>query len=79
MTEKDPEVLDASNLEESGLEQDLAHWAEVLDRWVKGIDTRLGRNGSGGELAGRDGNAQPLDGCPPQLFAGEIDADRGEP
>ena len=79
MSEKNSEGLDASNLEESGLNQDLAHWAEVLDRWVKGIDTRLGRNGSGGEVPGLDGNAQPLDGGPPELFTSEIVADRGEP
>ncbi|HEY8816906.1 MAG TPA: hypothetical protein VIP57_17635 [Candidatus Dormibacteraeota bacterium] len=36
-----------SNLEDSGLQEHIAHWAEVLDRWVQSIDTRLGRHEGG--------------------------------
>ena len=44
------EKVEGNKLEDSGLEEHMAHWAEVLDRWVKGIDSRLGRQdgGSGG-------------------------------
>jgi hypothetical protein len=79
MAEKDPEGLDGSNLEESGLQQDVAHWAEVLDRWVRGIDTRLGRKGGGQEHVSADGDAASLDGAPPEPAEGELDADRGGP
>jgi hypothetical protein len=78
MAEKDPEGLDVSNVEASGLQEDIAHWAGVLDRWVKGIDTRLGRIASVTELSGLDGGERLLDGGPAEPFAGEIDADRGE-
>ena len=40
----DTKNLDGNNLGDSGLEGHMAHWAEVLDRWVRGIDTRLGRD-----------------------------------
>jgi hypothetical protein len=32
-----------NNLGDSGLQEHIAHWAEVLDRWVQSIDRRLGR------------------------------------
>jgi hypothetical protein len=78
MAEKDPEGMAASNLEESGLQQDIAHWAEVLDRWVKGIDTRLGRNGGAQDVASPDGEGRSVDGSPWGPVDGEIDADHGE-
>jgi ribosomal protein S12 methylthiotransferase accessory factor YcaO len=42
-TDMDAEKLNGDNLEDSGLEEHMAHWADVLDRWVRGIDTQLGR------------------------------------
>jgi hypothetical protein len=37
---KEPE---GSNLGDSALQEHIAHWADVLDRWVQNIDARLGR------------------------------------
>ena len=54
-THMDAEKLNGDNLEESGLEEQMAHWADVLDRWVKGVDSGLGRQ-DGGE-------APPLNGA----------------
>lgn len=38
---------EAGNLGDSGLEEHIAHWAEVLDHWVQSIDARLGRQDGG--------------------------------
>lgn len=78
MAENDVEGMDQGNPVDSVLQDHIADLAEVLDRWVKGIDTRLGRNGSRPELAGPDGDAEPLDGGASEPFAGEINADGGE-
>jgi hypothetical protein len=56
MGEKDAGELDGGNLGDTGLEGHIVHWSEVLDRWVKGVDVRLGR------LSDFDGQAEPLDG-----------------
>jgi hypothetical protein len=45
---------EGSNLGDGGLQEHIAHWAEVLDRWVQSIDARLGRGDGGGP-------APPLD------------------
>jgi translation initiation factor 2 alpha subunit (eIF-2alpha) len=42
-----------SNLEDSGLQEHIAHWAEVLDRWVKRIDAGLREEN--GDPSGPDG------------------------
>ena len=39
----DANKVEGNNSEDSGLEDQITHWADVLDRWVKGIDTGLGR------------------------------------
>jgi hypothetical protein len=39
----DADKVEGNNSEDSGLEDLMAHWADVLDRWVNGIDTVLGR------------------------------------
>ena len=58
MAEKDAMGVDESNPGDGGLQDHIAHWSEVLDRWVKGIDTGLGRDG---EVDDHDGesSAQP--------------------
>lgn len=43
MVDKETGELDGGNLGDTGLHEHIAHWAEVLDRWVQGVDTRLGR------------------------------------
>ncbi len=43
MAEKDAEEVDGNNLADGGLQDHLAHWMDVLDRWVRGIDKGLGR------------------------------------
>ena len=55
MAEKDLRETEGSNLGDSGLEEHIAHWAEVLDRWVQSIDTRLGRQDGGGQAPSVDG------------------------
>jgi hypothetical protein len=45
---------EGSNLGDSGLQEHIAHWAEVLDRWVQSIDSRLGRRDSGDPVAPPD-------------------------
>jgi hypothetical protein len=67
MGEKDAGELDGGNLGDTGLEGHIVHWSEVLDRWVKGVDTRLGR------LSDLNGQPEPLDGQPQPMH------DRGDP
>jgi hypothetical protein len=68
MAEKDAEGFERSNLRDSGLQKDIAHWAEVLDRWVKVVDTRLGRHSEvGGPAPPLDGHHQP---APDELNGG---------
>jgi hypothetical protein len=56
MGEKDAGELDGGNLGDTGLEGHIVHWSEVLDRWVRGVDMRLGR------LSDFNGQPEPLDG-----------------
>jgi len=50
MAEKSLREAEGNNLGDSALEEHVAHWADVLDRWVQSIDARLGR---------RDGRFRP--------------------
>ena len=50
MAEKSLREAEGNNLGDSALEEHVAHWADVLDRWVQSIDARLGR---------RDGRVAP--------------------
>ena len=55
MAEKETEEVDQNNLVDGGLQDHIAHWMEVLDRWVKGIDKGLGRHdGVAGPITGDD-------------------------
>jgi hypothetical protein len=38
---------EGSNLGDSGLQEHIAHWSDVLDRWIQSIDARLGRHDGG--------------------------------
>jgi hypothetical protein len=51
--------MEANNLADDGWQDQVAHWAEVLDRWVKGIDTRLGRDTRDSEPLPGDVDAVP--------------------
>ncbi|MDQ6879689.1 MAG: hypothetical protein M3082_18710 [Candidatus Dormibacteraeota bacterium] len=43
-------------LEDGTLQEHLAHWAEVLDRWVKGVDMGMGRqDGEAADAASLNG------------------------
>jgi hypothetical protein len=55
MSEEDAGGLVGSNLDNGGLQDHIAHWVEVLDRWVKGIDRGMGK--PDGEDASADGEA----------------------
>ena len=43
MAEEDAWGRDGANLEGEGLQDHIAHWIEVLDRWVQGIDRGMGK------------------------------------
>lgn len=58
MAENDAMGFGESKPPESGLHDHIAHWSEVLDRWVKGIDTGLGRTGESDEYD-RESSALP--------------------
>lgn len=47
MAEEDTAAVGENNIGDSGLQDHIAHWVDVLDRWVTGIDTRLGRQDGG--------------------------------
>jgi len=46
--------------EEEGLQDHIAHWVDVLDRWVKRIDTGLGRQ-DGAATSNGDGELLQMD------------------
>jgi hypothetical protein len=48
---KEPE---GTNIGDSGLQEHIAHWADVLDRWVQSIDARLGRRDGADPVAPPD-------------------------
>lgn len=47
----DAEKVEGNKSEDGGLAEHMAHWAEVLDQWVKGIDSRLGQQDGGQEAS----------------------------
>jgi hypothetical protein len=79
MGEKDGEEIGGSNLSDRGLQDHIAHWSEVLDRWVNGIDLAMGRNAD--PSGPRDRKGKPLDGKSRRLDGAsqptphEVDAD----
>jgi len=46
MVEEGAEGIDGEGPEEGGLQSQIGHWVEVLDRWVKDLDRGMGRNGA---------------------------------
>jgi hypothetical protein len=69
MAEKDAEEVDGNNLVDGGLQDHLAHWMDVLDRWVRRIDKGLGRqDGVAGPIAGVD--QAPPAGAEPEADPG---------
>ena len=36
--------IESEGLEKEGLQEQIGHWVEVLDRWVKDLDRGMGRN-----------------------------------
>jgi hypothetical protein len=75
MAEKDAEQVGASNLADGVLQDHIAHWAEVLDRWVRGIDKGLGRQDDGARSIGGDASQRPDGGSQPLVDL--LDADPG--
>jgi hypothetical protein len=70
MAEKHADGSKESNLGDSGLEEHIAHWSEVLDSWVKRFDTRLGRN-AGGSHSSED-DVPSGDGAEPSAGEWEV-------
>ena len=50
MTDEESEGFDGRDSEYEALQDHIVHWMEVLDRWVKRIDSGLGRQ-EGGEAS----------------------------
>jgi len=53
MADEDVESIEGTSVGDDGLQDHIAHWIEVLDRWVKGVDLGMGR---------RDGDPESPDG-----------------
>jgi hypothetical protein len=54
MADENAESIEGTAAEDDGLQDHIARWVEVLDRWVKGIDLGMGRRD--GDPASSDGN-----------------------
>ena len=50
MTDEESEGFDGRDSEDEALQEHIAYWMEVLDRWVKRIDSGLGKQ-EGGEAS----------------------------
>ena len=46
MVDEGAEGIGSEDPEEGSLQDQIGHWVEVLDRWVKDLDRGLGRNGA---------------------------------
>lgn len=46
MIEEGAKGIESEAVEEEGLQDQIGHWVEVLDRWVKDLDRGMGRNGA---------------------------------
>jgi hypothetical protein len=46
MIEQGAEGIESEGPEGEGLQNQIGHWVEVLDRWVKDLDRSMGRNGA---------------------------------
>lgn len=46
MFEESAQGIESTDLEGLGLQDQIAHWVDVLDRWVKDLDRGMGRNGA---------------------------------
>jgi hypothetical protein len=60
MAEDESEGLDGS-VPDAALQDHIAHWVEVLDRWVKRIDTGLGRQDGAATTSNGDGELLQMD------------------
>jgi hypothetical protein len=56
--EEETEELAGGSSEDGSLLDDIAHWAEVLDRWVRRVDLGMGARVAGKE-APDDGGLDP--------------------
>ena len=52
MMEEEAGELAGGSSENGSLQDDIAHWAEVLDRWVRRVDLGLGARSAGKEAPG---------------------------
>ena len=61
MKEEEAEELGGGSPEDGLLQDHLAHWVEVLDRWVRRVDLGLGARPAGKDAPG-DGGTDPAHG-----------------
>jgi hypothetical protein len=58
MKEEEVGELAGGSSDDGSLIDDIAHWAEVLDRWVRRVDLGMGARATGKEAPG-DGGPDP--------------------
>lgn len=64
MKEEEAGEVAGGSSEGGSLQDDIAHWAEVLDRWVRRVDLGLGARATGKDAPGDGGTetAQDVEG-----------------
>lgn len=58
MIEEEVGELAGGSSEDGSLQDDISHWAEVLDQWVRRVDLGLGARAAGNDAPG-DGEPAP--------------------
>jgi hypothetical protein len=55
MKEEEAGEVAGGSSEDGSLQDDMAHWAEVLDRWVRRVELGLGARAAGNGAPGKGG------------------------
>lgn len=56
MNEEETEELAGGSSEDGSLQDHMAHWVEVLDRWIRRVDLGMGRQEDGAEEPDAEGD-----------------------
>lgn len=56
MADEQADSIEGTSVEDDGLQEHIAQWIGVLDRWVKGVDLGMGRHD--GDPGSPDGDAR---------------------
>jgi hypothetical protein len=63
MADEESEGSDGGGSQDGSLQDHITHWVDVLDRWVKRMDSALGNREA--DVASTDGDGRPGTGVPP--------------